>query len=188
MFIHPTLHRLEDIKRLRKKYHLTQKELADHANVSQSLIAKLEAGMINPSYTLTMQIFQALEQIREKKEIKAGEIMSRKIVVAESTAAVKEIIKVMKSKGISQVPVMAKGNVVGLLSEGTILRKIAEAPEKIATLKAVEVMEEAPPIVPVSTGLKTILDLLRDYPIILVAEKGEVKGLISKTDVLGKVE
>lgn len=182
------MNRLEDIKRLRKRYHLTQKELADRANVSQSLMAKLEAGMINPSYTLTMQIFQALEQIREKKEIKASEIMSRKIVVAESYDHLKDLIRIMKNKGISQVPVMAKGNVVGLLSEGTILRKIAAAPEKVATLKVIDVMDEAPPIVPASTGLKTVLDLLRDYPIILVAEKGEVKGLISKTDVLGKVE
>lgn len=182
------MHHLDDIKRLRKRYHLTQKELADRSKVSQSLIAKLEAGMLTPSFTIAQQIFQALDQLREKEEIKAREVMKIKVCFAQHHEPLKEVIKAMKSKGISQMPVLQKEKVVGILSESTILNKIAEKPEKINSLKAEEVMEESPPIVSPNTGLRTLLELLRDHSIVLVAERGEIKGIISKTDVLGKVE
>ena len=74
-----TFRNLEEIKRLRKKYHLNQKELARRANVSQSLIAKIEAGTVEPSFSKAMQIFEALEQLREKEEIKTRDIINPKI-------------------------------------------------------------------------------------------------------------
>ena len=42
---------LNEISRLRKQLGLTQAELAKLSGVSQSLIAKLEAGKIEPSYS-----------------------------------------------------------------------------------------------------------------------------------------
>lgn len=179
---------LTHIKRLRTKFHLNQNQLAQRAGVSQSLIAKIEAGTIDPSYTKTQQIFAALDQLREKEETKAKDIMRTKIVFAHAHEPVKEIIKTMKLKGISQVPVLTNGKVSGIITETTIVNKIAEHPEKISTLKAEDVMEEAPPIVTFNTGLKTLLDLLKNYPIVLIAEKGDVKGIVSKSDVLGRIE
>ena len=183
-----TFRNLEEIKRLRKKYHLNQKELARRANVSQSLIAKIEAGTVEPSFSKAMQIFEALEQLREKEEIKARDIMNRKVSFAHVGELLKEVIKTMKSKGISQVPVLSNEKVCGIITEGTILQKVLEHPERSGSLTAEEVMEEAPPIVTVNTGFSTLSSLLKDYPIVLVAEKGEIKGIISKSDLLGKLE
>ena len=42
---------LQEIKHLRKKFNLTQGELAKLAGVSQSLIAKIESNKINPTFT-----------------------------------------------------------------------------------------------------------------------------------------
>ncbi len=179
---------LEEIKKLRKKYHLNQKELANRAGVSQSLIAKIEAGKLDPSFTKAQQIFAALDQLRNSNETKAREVMNSKVVFVQANDKIKEIIKAIKKRGISQVPVLSKEKVVGILTEGSILNAIAEHPGRIATLQAAEVMEEAPPIVSPKTGLTVLLELLRDHPVVLVAEKGEVKGIISKTDLLGKVE
>ena len=44
------LENLDQIKIIRKKHGLNQKELADRADVSQSLIAKIESGNIEPSF------------------------------------------------------------------------------------------------------------------------------------------
>lgn len=181
------IHALDQIKALRQKYNLNQKELANRAGVSQSLIAKIEAGKVDPTFTKAQQIFDALDNIQKKEEVKAKEVMNSKIIFAQSSETVKETIKTMKSKGISQIPVMAKERVVGIVSEMTILNKIAEHPEKIAFLKVSEVMDEVPPIVSPETGLKTLLHLLQEFSIVLVAEKGEIKGIISKTDLLGKM-
>ena len=41
---------LSEIRILRKQHNLTQSQLARLAGVSQSLIAKLEAGLIDPGY------------------------------------------------------------------------------------------------------------------------------------------
>lgn len=182
------IHNLDQIKSLRKKYGLNQKELADRAGVSQSLIAKIESGKVDPTYTKAQDIFSALEHIEKKEEVKAKEVMNSKIVFATVQETIKEIIKTMKNKGISQVPVMQKERAVGIISEANILNKIAEHPEKINSLKVEEVMEEVPPIVSPGTGMKTLLHLLQEFPIVLVAEKGDIKGIISKTDLLGKIE
>ena len=52
---------LEEIERLRKKFGLTQTELAEKASVSQSLIARLEAQSVDPRYSKVASVFEALE-------------------------------------------------------------------------------------------------------------------------------
>ena len=132
---------LNEIKRIRKKHGLNQKELAEKADVSQSLIAKIESGKIEPSFSNAKKIFQALEELREKEELKAKNLMNKKIVFAKANDKVKDIIQVMKKKSISQIPVMNKNNICGLLTEGLILRKIAANPEAINQLTVEEIME-----------------------------------------------
>src|SRR3989344_7110106 len=116
---------LEEIKNLRKKFNLNQKELAERAGVSQSLIAKIEAGKIDPSYSKAQQILTALNELREKKEIKAKELMNHHVAFAQYNDSIKESIKKMKHKGISQMPVMQQGKVCGIISESAIIQKIA---------------------------------------------------------------
>jgi len=179
---------LEEIKNLRKKFNLNQKELAERAGVSQSLIAKIEAGKIDPSYSKAQQILAALNELREKKEIKAKELMNHHITFAKFNDSLKETIKRMKHKSISQMPVMQQEKVCGIISESTIIQKIADHPEKMQYLTVGEVMEEVPPIVSLNTGQKMLIELLKNFPIVLVAEKGDIKGIISKTDLLGRME
>ncbi len=179
---------LQHIKSLRKRYHLTQKQLADLAQVSQSLIAKIEAGRIDPGYSKAQQVFSALEQLRQQKEVKAKDVLNPRIITVRPTDRLKLIIATMKQKSISQVPVVAKNRVLGLVTEAAIVEKLVLHPERFSALTAAEVMQDAPPIVSPATGIKTLLELLKDGPIVLVAEKGELRGLISKSDVLGKME
>jgi predicted transcriptional regulator len=180
---------LEEIKRLRKKYHLTQKQLADKANVSQSLIAKVEAGMLDPSYTKAQQIFTTLEGMRGKEELKAKDILNTKVMFVQSKDAVREVIKIMRQKGISQIPVLdTQKQVCGLVTERTILEKIADIPEKIGMLKVQDVLEDAPPIVSLNTGFHMLSMLLKENSLVIVMDKGVIKGIISKSDLLGRIE
>ena len=86
------------------------------------------------------------------------------------------------------MPVMQKERIIGILSESTILNKIVEKPEKVHSLKAEDMMEESPPIVSPNTGMHTLLELLRNHSIVLVSEKGDIKGIISKSDLLERIE
>jgi len=182
------LHSLQEIKQLRKKLNITQKELASRSGVSQSLIAKIEAEKVEPTFSKAQQLFHALQELREKEELKAKHIMKTKVLFVKPHDALRDVIKLMASKGISQMPVREKDRICGIVSERTILNHLAEKPEKISSLKVEDVMEETPPIVSLTTGQNLLVELLKDYPVVLVAEKGEIKGIITKSDLLGKID
>jgi len=176
---------LSQIKKLRRKYSLSQKELAQKAGVSQSLIAKIEARKIDPTYTKAKKIFQALEELRNSQELKARDIMHKKVLFAQAQQNLSDIVKTMKDKGISQMPVKSRETVCGIITERIIIDAIARYKDKFTSLKVGDVMLECPPIVSVNTKQSALLELLKDNNIVLVAEKGDVKGLVSKSDLLG---
>lgn len=175
---------LSQIKRLRRQLGVNQKDLAIAAGVSQSLIAKVEAGTIEPTYSKVRSIFKALEDMRGKEELNVTKFMNRKILFAKPSEKLGTIVTLMKKKGISQVPVKGHQGVIGVITETCVLEAIAEGKRDFSKLCAKDVMEECPPIVSIRTGQKMILELLKEYQLILVADKGEVVGLVSKADLL----
>jgi predicted transcriptional regulator len=174
---------LSEIKKIRKSLGLTQAELAKRANVSQSLIAKIESGKIDPTFTKTKKIFGTLSDLENKEEVKAGEIMTKKIISVVPENDVKESINKMKKFNISQMPVITNHKVVGLVSESTLLDALMRKKhEKIS-----DIMEEAPPIISKTASVKIISSLLRHCPMVLVSESGKLIGLITKADLLSKL-
>ena len=111
---------LEEVKKIRKKLGMTQTELANRSGVSQSLIAKIESGRIDPTYTKTKKIFAALSELEQKEEIKAEQLMTSRIISISSSAPIKEAIAKMKKSKISQLPVIDDHNLIGLISESII--------------------------------------------------------------------
>ena len=177
------MYEINEIKHIRKKLGLTQTELAQKSGVSQSLIAKIEAGKLDPTYTKTKRIFDTLNLLAQKKSLKARDIMNRKVISASPSSRLQEIVRKMGKHGISQLPVVEEGRVVGLVTEGLLLEQITERGPG-GTVG--EVMEAAPPIVSEQTDTDAVAGLLRHFPMVLVMEKGKVRGLITKSDILGR--
>ena len=178
---------LEEIKRLRRLAGINQNELAQQARVSQSLIAKIESGKVEPTYNNALRIFEALDQLRQKQELKAKEVMNEKVIFAKYNDPVIEVTKTMKKKGVSQIPVLRQWKVCGLISESIVLKEMLDHPNEINKARVKDLMDDATPIVSPESGLKMLLELLKDNHIVLVAEKGEIKGIISKADLLGRI-
>ncbi len=174
---------LSEIKKIRKNLGLTQTDLAKRANVSQSLIAKIESGKIDPTFTKTKKIFETLSDLENKEEIKAEELMNKKIISVSPGNDVKESISKMKKFGISQMPVIDNHKVIGLVSESTLLDALMSKKGKIIA----DIMEESPPIVSKTASVKVISGLLKHYPMVLVSESGKLIGLITKADLLSKL-
>src|SRR3990167_7882340 len=112
---------LQNIKKMRMALGLTQHQFAKQAGVSQSLVAKIEAGRVDPTYSKVKQIEEALHLLSSKKEVPLEEIMTKKIITLKPSEKAAEAVKLMNSKNISQIPVVEGNNVIGLVSESSAL-------------------------------------------------------------------
>ncbi len=172
---------LREIKLRRKQLGLTQAELARLAGVSQSLIAKIESNLIDPSYGNAKKIFLALSSKESAQDLSAKDIMIQKIISLDRKSGLKSAISKMKKYEISQLPVMEGSKVVGYVSEKTILDAILGEKDY---QKVEEIMESPPPIVPEETTKKAIVNLLKYFPLILISDRGRLKGIITRADLL----
>jgi predicted transcriptional regulator len=173
----------------RRKLGLTQNQLAELAGVSQSYIAKLEAGKIEPSYLKVKAIFESLDKLERRKEVQASEIMTENPVVVQQVTTVQETVEVMRRNDFSQLPVFDGDKPVGGVSERTLLDQILYNEDGIpASKKQVkDIMEEGWPMVAKDAPLSLLSNLLKYYPAVLVQYKGQVVGIITKADLLGVI-
>ncbi len=176
---------LSSIAKERKALGISQKELAKMSGVSQSLISKVERGQLVPSYEVAMRIFEALERARRKRGCtKASEVMSSPVISVSPDDTVAKAISLMEEKGVSQLPVMMGGRVIGSLTEEGLLRNISSlSPET----KVSDIAEESFPIFPAETSTSLLRDMLFLYPAVLIQEKGKIVGIITKSDLLKKL-
>jgi predicted transcriptional regulator len=175
---------LTEIQKLRKSLDWTQKELANRSGVSQSLIAKVEANKIDPTYSKIMNIFDALNQASHHDKIKVSDIINREIISISPNVTIAQAIMLMKKHGISQMPVIDH-HPIGLISEGVLLDSISRySTEEIKIIPVKDIMTECPPILSPDCPFEIITSLLKHYPMVLVKDKEKVCGLVTKSDVL----
>jgi predicted transcriptional regulator len=177
---------LEDIAKRRRQLGLKQSELAKMAGVSQSLIAKLEAGTIDSSYTKVKTIFDVLERLEFKTKTQTEKVIHKNVVTVQKNDPISKIVKIMQEYGYSQIPVFDGKQSVGSISEKTILRQIMAGKdmEEISKMSTAQIMEEAFPQISEDAPLALISSLLQTYSAVLVAKKGTPIGIITKADLL----
>jgi len=175
---------ITQLKKIRKQIGLTQFQFAKEAGISQSMIAKIESGNLDPTYSKVKRIEMALENLTKKHEKTAKEIMNKSIITIKNSEKVSEVIKIMKNKAISQIPVLNKNKIVGMVSELSILSKELN---EIKNLTAEEIMNTAPPTIDQNAGIHVIKQLLRFYPLLLIEEKGKLIGVITKADLINNL-
>jgi predicted transcriptional regulator len=177
---------LEDIAKRRRQLGLKQSELAKAAGVSQSLIAKLEAGTIDSSYTKVKTIFDVLERLEFKNKVQAEKLLHNEVISVQKNEPISNVVKIMKDCGYSQIPVFEGKQSVGSISEKTIMRLILDGKDlaQISNVPTENIMEEAFPQINEDAPLPLITSLLQNYSAVLVSRKGVVIGIITKADLL----
>lgn len=174
---------LNDIKRLRKSAGLTQKELAKRSGVSQSLVAKIEAGTLDPTFSKANKIIDAINSM-SRPAIRAGQIMNPSIISIGPEDTIKKAIIKMKRYNISQMPVLEDRKVVGLISETILLDALMD--EQGSRQSIAKIMKDAPPILAKDASIDVVTTLLKEYPMVIVSEHGKLLGHITRADIISK--
>jgi predicted transcriptional regulator len=180
---------LEEIKGLRIKIGLTQKQLADLVGLSQSYIARLEKGDINPTYENIRKIYSVLESYLDQNlnnEITAKEIMTRNVISVNSNDTIEKAINIMINNGISQLPVLDNDVIVGSITEELVnkLLNSEKLKNNIKNKKIKDFMEDSFPQISENTSIKIVSYLLKQYQAVLVISRGKLVGIITKTDLI----
>jgi len=176
----------KQLKKIRVQLGITQSELAKAAGVSQSLIAKLESGLVDPSFSTMKSISEALRsQIRIEGE-KASEVMSKPVISVQSNVTLSESVSMMKKNGVSQLPVYSGTRLVGAISENQIVQLLStvEDPRTILGKPILSFAQPGFPIVSADTPIEALFSLFKFVPAVLVATGDKIEGVITKIDML----
>ncbi|MDI9609839.1 MAG: CBS domain-containing protein [Archaeoglobaceae archaeon] len=169
-----------EIKARRKRLGITQKELAEIVGVSQSLIAKLESGVLDPKLSLIRRIINTLNEL-ESKNYWARNIMNSPVIIAEPFESVKKIAKIMIEKGISQLPVVEGEKIIGSVTERGIFKAFFDGKSDLLVR---DVIEQPLPTVKPNESIFEISKLLLEHPAVLVLEGKKIVGIITKHDIM----
>lgn len=175
----------DDLRERRRDLGLTQSELAERADVSQPLIARIENGDVDPRLSTVTRIVEVLERVEEER-VTAENLMSSDVVSVAPTDTVKTAVDKMQDTQYSQLPVIDDGVPVGSTSDALIARARSDVPD-LPDAPVEEVMGEAFPTVGPDSDISTLSRLLDHSSAVLVTRKGRVVGIITDADVAAHV-
>jgi predicted transcriptional regulator len=166
------------IKQLRLEAGLTQKQLAKLAGVSQAHIAKIEQAKVDPRLSTVNKIMEVLHARREKQ---CKDVMTEAVIFARPSESVLKASETMVKKGVSQLPILDKGRVVGTITEENIVRNLKS---DLSGARVTEIMGPPLPVVPEVTLLDQVLGLLENSAGVLISRGRTVVGIITRSDLL----
>ncbi|MCY4729354.1 CBS domain-containing protein [Natronomonas gomsonensis] len=168
-----------DLRERRTSLELTQSELADRADVSQPLIARIEGGDVDPRLSTLRRIVGALDEA-ESAVMHADDIMHEGVISVAPDDSVREAIDLMVKEGYSQLPVVRDGRPQGIISNSDI-RQLDD--ENAGELPVADVMREAITTVEPDATLDEVNAHLNHQDAVMVVRDGQLEGIITEADV-----
>jgi len=175
---------LKEIRRRRERLGISQHKLAKDLRISQSTVAKIESGKINPTYKLVERIFSHLSSLHSVGMGTVGEVASKPVLAVREVTSVAEAVKTLQKHGLN-------GNHnLGSLSERAISRRILETkrPELLLRKPVGTVMEEALPTLSEDVAVEVIIPLLQQTQAVLTSKKGRITGIVTNADLLKLIQ
>jgi predicted transcriptional regulator len=178
---------------LRRRVGLTQAQLAERVDTSQSLIARIERGQVNPSVETLRRILEVIEQERQVhsrvKDLLKWKRQTSKLpplVWVAPTDKVRRAVLLMRRFGISQLPVLHNRSPVGSIYERTIIRHLVLAGASAVFSRSIQEIMEAPfPVVESDEHIEVAFDKMASgVEAMLVMDHGRPAGVLTKIDMI----
>ncbi len=181
---------LEKLENERKKFGISQEELARYIHRDQSRVSRILRRERAPTYE---EMYLIVKYLHSKKKNLATTLSSliknKRLIKAMNDALVGEIARIMFEKGLSQVPVFDKNTnrCLGIISEISLIRLLNKHPidelKKSKVSEFPDVIVEVP-IVPETITLEEVLPMLYFSYAVLVSKNGKVVNIITRNDLL----
>jgi cystathionine beta-synthase len=97
---------------------------------------------------------------------------------------IKDVVDLMKNEGISQVPVLDQGHLVGIVNESGLLQVLLEDGKEGLDSPVSRVMSESYEVADPDAPVGLFNHIFSQGKVVIVWERGEVRGLITKIDVI----
>ena len=125
-------------------------------------------------------------------ELKVSDILSQKseqaFVSVPTDANLRSVFEIMKNKDISQMPVMEGDNIVGSVTENTVLTYLLENPLQNSERLVGTIMNEAFPIVGEDLTIKQLSKYInRKIPAVLARDRAGNLHIITQYDIIQAV-
>ncbi len=166
---------VEEIKSRRKELGWSQRTLAKKADVSKSLVGKLERMDNIPNYSNVRKIYLAL---KEQRGNTAERYVTTDIISVNVSDKIKKAAKIMKENDFSQLPVKEERRYIGLVTSTDIGTK-NDRGKKVRTVKL-----HSLPRIPHDTPKEDFTDMFNTHEAVLVEKNGKTLGMITPADLL----
>ncbi len=185
---------------MRKRLDLSQRELASLAGVSQSLIAKIEKGSIDPSYDNVRKIFNAFEEILKKRALEGkhvgarfsvGDLATRGVISISPDQSIAEAVDRMVKGRFTQLPVLVGDKIVGGITDDRIrdytieeTRNQRKTYDDVMKTRVEEIMDDPFPILSEDTPIELASLHLQREEAVLISRRGTIIGILTSADFL----
>jgi len=175
---------IAQIRKRRLSLGISLGDLARAVGRSDATLSRIERGQIRPSYELVQRIWSFLEDQEGAvaPHLTAADVMKREVVTVPGDTPLHDAALQMERGAFSQLPVLSGGRVTGAISESALLRALGQPSGRRAKVR--DVQEPAFPQVDGSFPADLLAGILTRYPAVLVLHRGDLAGIVTKTDLL----
>ena len=177
----------EELRARREALGMKQTELAKRAGISQSMVARIEAGNVDPRVSTLNKIIAVLNSA-EPRKILASQIMHIPVFTVKPSDPISRAVEIFEKNNVSQLPVVEGGIPVGCISESVIVKAIEQQRlHKAHAFYVRDFMEAGFPTVPPDMDVETVINILQQNHAVLVTEGRMVRGVITKHDLISLI-
>ena len=108
------------------------------------------------------------------------------VITAEASDGVQDVIRLMKKHGISQLPIMDRARLVGMISEVDLLNALLKDPESVDRPVG-DLVDQNYVVIPPDLPVSRLAAIFTEGKVALVQENGTITAVVTKIDLIDHV-